>query len=101
VFYLHKEAEVRLFFSSLLANESFDLMHVFVDLASKKLLIDNSPPQFTLRLKTLLDKKRVIQSRRTVTNAKAPANFVALFEGFQQFDDDLNKLQVSVQPNPA
>jgi len=47
-----------------------------------------------LRLKTLLDKKRVIQSR-TVTNSKAPANFVSLFEGFQQFDGDLNKLQVS------
>jgi CDK inhibitor PHO81 len=29
-----------------------------------------------------------------VTNSKAPANFVALFEGFQQFDGDLNKLQV-------
>ena len=47
--------------------------------------------QFSLRLKTLVDKKRVIQTR-TVTNSKAPANFVALFEGFQQFDGDLNKL---------
>ena len=76
-------------------------MHVFVNPAPKNLLIDNYPPQFTLRLKTLLDKKRVIQSRRTVTNAKAPANFVSLFEGLQQFDDDLNKLQVSVQAIPT
>lgn len=49
--------------------------------------------QFSLRLKTLLDKKRVIQSR-THANSKVPANFVALLEGFQQFDGDLNKLQV-------
>lgn len=51
--------------------------------------------QFSLRLKTLVDKKRVIQSR-SVTNSKTSANFVALFEGFHQFDGDLNKLQVSV-----
>lgn len=52
--------------------------------------------EFSLRLKTLLDKQRVIQSRRTVSNSKAPANFVALIEGFQQFDGDLNKLQVCI-----
>ncbi|XHG00506.1 hypothetical protein AWENTII_003952 [Aspergillus wentii] len=57
-----------------------------------------SPSQFSLRLKTLVDKKRVIQSR-TVTNSKAPANFVALFEGLQQFDGDLNKLQQFVEIN--
>lgn len=50
--------------------------------------------QFSLRLKTLVDKKRVIQSR-SVTSSKISANFVTLFEGFQQFDGDLNKLQVS------
>ena len=50
--------------------------------------------QFSQRLKTLVDKKRVVQSR-TVTKPKAPANLVALLEGFQQFDGDLNKLQVS------
>lgn len=54
--------------------------------------------EFSLRLKTLVDKKRVVQSR-TVTNSKAPANFVALFEGFQQFDGDLNKLQQFVEIN--
>ncbi|KAF9883604.1 phosphate system positive regulatory protein pho81 [Aspergillus nanangensis] len=54
--------------------------------------------EFSLRLRTLVDKKRVIQSR-TVTNSKAPANFVALFEGFQQFDGDLNKLQQFVEIN--
>ncbi|KAB8076303.1 ankyrin repeat protein nuc-2 [Aspergillus leporis] len=54
--------------------------------------------EFSLRLKTLVDKKRVIQSR-TVPISKAPANFVALFEGFQQFDGDLNKLQQFVEIN--
>ncbi|CAG8043486.1 unnamed protein product [Penicillium olsonii] len=54
--------------------------------------------EFTLRLKTLVDKKRVIQSR-TGSNSKAPSNFVALFEGFQQFDGDLNKLQQFVEIN--
>ncbi|RAL16550.1 putative cyclin dependent kinase inhibitor Pho81 [Aspergillus homomorphus CBS 101889] len=54
--------------------------------------------EFSLRLKTLVDKKRVIQSR-AVTNPKAPANYVSLFEGFQQFDGDLNKLQQFVEIN--
>lgn len=40
----------------------------------------------------------MIQSR-TVSNSKAPSNFVALFEGFQQFDGDLNKLQQFVEIN--
>ncbi|EEP80809.1 conserved hypothetical protein [Uncinocarpus reesii 1704] len=54
---------------------------------------------FSLRLKTLLDKQRVVQSKRSVSNSKAPANFVTLFEGFQQFDGDLNKLQQFVEVN--
>ncbi|KAF7714315.1 Glycerophosphoryl diester phosphodiesterase family protein [Penicillium ucsense] len=56
--------------------------------------------EFSLRLKTLVDKKRVIQSR-TVSNSKASSNFVALFEGFLQFDGDLNKLQQFVEINEA
>ncbi|KAL1953488.1 hypothetical protein VTO42DRAFT_2767 [Malbranchea cinnamomea] len=55
--------------------------------------------EFSLRLKTLLDKQRVIQSRTNVASAKAPAKFVTLFEGFQQFDGDLNKLQQFVEIN--
>ncbi|PLB34018.1 putative cyclin dependent kinase inhibitor Pho81 [Aspergillus candidus] len=54
--------------------------------------------EFSLRLKTLLDKKRVIQSR-TAAKSKAPASLVTLFEGFQQFDGDLNKLQQFVEIN--
>ncbi|KAL4870630.1 hypothetical protein BDV12DRAFT_47495 [Aspergillus spectabilis] len=54
--------------------------------------------EFSQRLKTLVDKKRVVQSR-TVTKSKAPSNLVALLEGFQQFDGDLNKLQQFVEIN--
>ncbi|KAK2783352.1 phosphate system positive regulatory protein pho81 [Emmonsiellopsis sp. PD_33] len=90
VFYLQKEAEVR--HSSLDSPEAT---------AGEKLSLAWIPGTypFTLRLKTLLDKKRVVQSRRSVTNSKAPANFVTLFEGFQQFDGDLNKLQQFVEIN--
>lgn len=49
--------------------------------------------QFSLRLKTLLDKKRVIQAR-IAANSRLSASFATLVEGFQQFDNDLNKLQV-------
>ncbi|KAI5284862.1 phosphate system positive regulatory protein pho81, partial [Ascosphaera aggregata] len=56
--------------------------------------------EFSLRLKTLLDKKRVVQSRRAATvHAKTPAAYVSLFEGFQQFDADLHKLQRFVEIN--
>jgi CDK inhibitor PHO81 len=54
--------------------------------------------EFSLRLKTLVDKKRVVQSR-TSSNSKTPSNFVSLFEGLQQFDGDLNKLQQFVEIN--
>ncbi|KAJ5373555.1 Glycerophosphoryl diester phosphodiesterase, partial [Penicillium concentricum] len=54
--------------------------------------------EFSLRLRTLVDKKRVTQSR-AVSNSKAPSNFAAMFEGFQQFDGDLNKLQQFVEIN--
>jgi len=49
--------------------------------------------QLKLRLKTLLDKKRVMQSR-SATTSKISASFITLEEGFQQFGNDLNKLQV-------
>lgn len=54
--------------------------------------------EFSLRLKTLLDKKRMIQAR-IATSAKISASFATLVEGFQQFDNDLNKLQLFVEVN--
>lgn len=52
--------------------------------------------QFSLRLKTLLDKRRTIQARNASTS-KISASFATLVEGFQQFDNDLNKLQVRTE----
>ena len=49
--------------------------------------------QLKLRLKTLSDKKRVMQSRSAPTS-KISSSFIVLEEGFQQFCNDLNKLQV-------
>ena len=55
--------------------------------------------QFSLRLKTLLDKRRTIQARNASTS-KISASFATLVEGFQQFDNDLNKLQVRTHDIP-
>ena len=49
--------------------------------------------QLKLRLQTLTEKKRVVQSRGA-TQPKISASFIALEEGFQQFESDLSKLQV-------
>lgn len=51
-----------------------------------------------IRLKTLLDKKKVLQSRSQNTSRRS-AKFTTLEEGFQQFGNDLNKLQQFVEIN--
>ncbi|KAI9678175.1 MAG: phosphate system positive regulatory protein pho81 [Caeruleum heppii] len=48
--------------------------------------------ELKLRLQTLLDKKKVMQSRSQPAS-KVSTNFISLEEGFQQFGNDLNKLQ--------
>ncbi|KAL8784263.1 MAG: hypothetical protein Q9213_004085 [Squamulea squamosa] len=48
--------------------------------------------ELKLRLKTLLDKKRMMQTRNTAA-PKISAGFITLEEGFQQFGIDLSKLQ--------
>ncbi|KAI0124539.1 SPX domain-containing protein [Hypoxylon sp. NC0597] len=53
--------------------------------------------ELKIRLKTLLDKKRVLQSRQGVS--RRSAKFTTLEEGFQQFANDLNKLQQFVEIN--
>ncbi|RYO77656.1 hypothetical protein DL762_009118 [Monosporascus cannonballus] len=53
--------------------------------------------ELKIRLKTLLDKKRVLQSRQGVS--RRSAKFATLEEGFQQFANDLNKLQQFVEIN--
>lgn len=54
--------------------------------------------QLKIRLKTLLDKKKVLQSRSQNTSRRS-AKFTTLEEGFQQFGNDLNKLQQFVEIN--
>ncbi|KAF3011496.1 phosphate system positive regulatory protein pho81 [Neopestalotiopsis sp. 37M] len=53
--------------------------------------------ELKIRLKTLLDKKKVLQSRQGVS--RRSAKFTTLQEGFQQFANDLNKLQQFVEIN--
>ncbi|KAI4173519.1 MAG: hypothetical protein LQ343_002857 [Gyalolechia ehrenbergii] len=48
--------------------------------------------ELRLRLKTLVDKKRMMQARNTAV-PKISASFITLEEGFQQFGTDLSKLQ--------
>ncbi|KAF4450733.1 ankyrin repeat protein nuc-2 [Fusarium austroafricanum] len=53
--------------------------------------------ELNIRLKTLLDKKKVLQSRQGIS--RRSAKFTTLEEGFQQFATDLNKLQQFVEIN--
>ena len=53
--------------------------------------------QLKIRLKTLLDKKKVLQTRQGIS--RRSAKFTTLEEGFQQFATDLNKLQQFVEIN--
>lgn len=54
--------------------------------------------QLKLRLKTLVDKKKVIQSR-SWKSSKLSTIYITLREGFQQFEHDLSKLQLFVEVN--
>ncbi|KAK3321190.1 ankyrin repeat protein nuc-2 [Cercophora scortea] len=54
--------------------------------------------ELKIRLKTLLDKKKVLRSRNQGVSRRS-AKFTTLQEGFQQFANDLNKLQQFVEIN--
>lgn len=54
--------------------------------------------ELKIRLKTLLDKKKVLQSRGYGVSRRS-AKLATLQEGFQQFANDLNKLQQFVETN--
>lgn len=54
--------------------------------------------QLKLRLKTLVDKKKVVQTR-SWKSSKLSTMYITLREGFQQFDHDLSKLQQFVEVN--
>jgi CDK inhibitor PHO81 len=56
--------------------------------------------ELKVRLRTLVDKKRVILARRGATKlSKASPSFFALYEGFRYFDKDLSKLQQFIEVN--
>lgn len=54
--------------------------------------------ELRLRLTTLLDKKRAMQTQRA-TVSKVSSKYIALEEGLKQFNMDLNKLQQFVEVN--
>ncbi|RMZ30217.1 hypothetical protein D0859_05707 [Hortaea werneckii] len=54
--------------------------------------------ELKLRLRTLLDKKRALQSRNTPAT-KLSSSYVTLNEGFRLFSSDLDKLQQFVEVN--
>ncbi|CAK7209110.1 phosphate system positive regulatory protein pho81 [Sporothrix bragantina] len=54
--------------------------------------------ELKVRLKTLLDKKKVLRARGSGISRRS-AKFTTLQEGFQQFANDLNKLQQFVEIN--
>ncbi|KHJ30292.1 putative ankyrin repeat protein nuc-2 [Erysiphe necator] len=54
--------------------------------------------ELQIRLKTLLEKKKVLKSKNHITSRRF-AKFTTLEEGFQQFVNDLNKLQQLVEVN--
>ncbi|KAK1761323.1 ankyrin repeat protein nuc-2 [Echria macrotheca] len=54
--------------------------------------------ELKIRLKTLLDKKKVLRSRNHGISRRS-AKFTTLQEGFQQFANDINKLQQFVEIN--
>ena len=54
--------------------------------------------QLKIRLRTLLDKKRALESRATPAS-KLSSGYVLLDEGFRLFSNDLDKLQQFVEVN--
>jgi len=82
-FYLQKEAEV-----------SERPRHVRITLRCTGTDIR----KLKLRLRTLLDKKRSLQSRPTHAS-KLSSSYVTLDEGFRLFSNDLDKLQQFVEVN--
>lgn len=56
--------------------------------------------ELKVRLRTLVDKKKLILSRRGANNLnKASPSFYALYEGFRYFEKDLSKLQQFIEVN--
>lgn len=52
-----------------------------------------------VRLRTLIDKRKIVQLSRTRKMTKTNSSFTTLYEGFRNFEKDLRKLQTFVEIN--
>ncbi|KAG0146451.1 hypothetical protein CROQUDRAFT_44265, partial [Cronartium quercuum f. sp. fusiforme G11] len=52
-----------------------------------------------VRLRTLIDKRKIVQLSRTRKMTKNNSSFTTLYEGFRHFEKDLRKLQAFVEIN--
>ncbi|KAI4201785.1 MAG: hypothetical protein LQ350_002985 [Teloschistes chrysophthalmus] len=77
---------------SLQANRATFFFHLERELEKVNAFYLQKEAELKLRLKTLLDKKRMTQARSAAA-PKISASFITLEEGFQQFGTDLSKLQ--------
>ncbi|KAI9844868.1 MAG: phosphate system positive regulatory protein pho81 [Thelocarpon superellum] len=84
--------------ASLQARKATFFFHLERELEKVNAFYLQKEAELELRLKTLLDKKRVMQAR-SETASKTSATFITLEEGFQLFINDLNKLQQYVEIN--
>ncbi|KAL2753732.1 hypothetical protein ACRALDRAFT_2110268 [Sodiomyces alcalophilus JCM 7366] len=84
--------------SALQANKATFFFQIERELEKVNAFYLQKEAELQVRLKTLLDKKRVLQSRGQSISRRS-AKFTTLEEGFQQFANDLNKLQLFVEVN--
>ncbi|KAL8931837.1 MAG: hypothetical protein Q9211_006700, partial [Gyalolechia sp. 1 TL-2023] len=78
--------------ASLQANKATFFFRLERELEKVNAIYLQKEAELKLRLKTLVDKKRMMQARNTAV-PKISASFITLEEGFQQFGTDLSKLQ--------
>ncbi|KAI6714426.1 hypothetical protein JHW43_003086 [Diplocarpon mali] len=95
---LHRQNGVVDTQSALQANKATFFFQLERELEKVNAFYLQKEAELKIRLKTLLDKKKVLQSRSHNTSRRS-AKFTTLEEGFQQFCNDLNKLQQFVEIN--
>jgi len=83
--------------AALQANKAAFFFQLERELEKVNALYLQKEAELKIRLKTLLDKKRVLKARQGIS--RRSAKFTTLEEGFQQFANDLNKLQQFVEIN--
>lgn len=84
--------------SALQANKATFFFQIDRELDKVNACYVQKEAELKIRLKTLLDKKKALRSRTGGTSRRS-TKFTTLQEGFQQFVNDLNKLQQFVEIN--